>query len=252
MRIGTLLGGIFSLALGLQAAPTVLVWSEGNSGSSTAAVAAWIQSSGFFASVTGVDSGSTTLPLSTLLNYDEVLFFTNGGGDSVNTGNVLHNYALTGRRLVVATFSWANQGGNTLGGLFITNGDSPFILNGSSLYSAATMASNDGSAFFTGVNTISGYYRDKVQLTMGATQLATWSDGDPMEAIKGNVIGITLFPDDAYGQLGGDYRRLFVNALAVNAGTPLPGVPLPPTVYLSGLGILALGIYAMTRKQATA
>jgi hypothetical protein len=131
-------------------AGTVLVWSEGNSAGNTAAVAAWLQASGDFTSVTGINSDST-LALATLESYNEVLFFTNSGMadmDPVATGNVLDAYAATGDRLVLATFSWSDQGNNNVAGAIITNGDSPFTSAGITLYSSATMASNNGSSFF--------------------------------------------------------------------------------------------------------
>lgn len=250
-RFLTVFGAIFCAASAMQAQPgNVLVWSVCNNSSSTSAIATWLQASGQFSSVTGNDSGSATLPLSTLLNYSQVLFFTNSscGENPVAIGNVLDGYAATGRRLVVTTFAWASQGGNTVGGAFVTNGDSPFVLKGTSLYSNATMKTNNGSAFFNGVNTVTGYYRDSVTLASGATLLATWSDGDVMEAIKGNVVGVSLFPVDSIGNISGDYRQLFVNSLV--AANNITLTPLPPTWLLACLGIVCIALYTATKKRA--
>jgi MYXO-CTERM domain-containing protein len=216
MRSNQLLGGLGAAALALCAADasaqTVLVWSTGGNTANAQAVAAWIQASNQFTSVTGLDQ--TTVPLSTLVGYDRLLFFTNGStGSDPNNGNVLSSYAATGRRLVLATFSWADQGGNTLGGAIITNQESPFVLQGGSLYTNVTMASNDSSAMFSGVTSLSGYYHDNVTLTPGAVQRGTWSDGEPLVAQKNNIVAVNLFPDDSYGSIGGDYMQLFVNAL---------------------------------------
>jgi hypothetical protein len=213
-------------------AQTVLVWSMGNSSGGTQTVASWLSASGQFTSVTGIDS--TTLTLTDLLNYNEVLFFSNSGGDPL-VGNVLADFADTGRRLVVATFAYANQNSNTLGGRFITDAITPVTFNASSLYTNATIGSTDGSALFTGVTSITGYYRDSVTPTLGATIHATWSDNRPMVVSKGNVIAITLFPDDTYGQVSGDYRNLFINALKVTA---IPE-PSSPALLVLGLGALA-------------
>ena len=190
----------------------VLVWATGNGG--TQGVADYLMASGYFNTVTASDNPYE--PLATLTGYDSVLYFSNssgGGQDPVAIGDVLADYADTGRRLVIATFSWADQGGNTLAGRIIDEQISPFILEGASLYTNVTMDSNDGHAIFDNVNEISGYYHDDVTLSTGAEQHATWSDGEPLAADKGNVIAINLFPDDSYGNVGGDYQALFANSL---------------------------------------
>jgi hypothetical protein len=220
-------------------AGSVLVWSSGNSSAGTAAVAAWIQASGLFTSVTGVDANSMTL--AQLSAYNEVLYFSNNssaGQDPTAIGDVLDAYAATGNRLVLATFSWAEQGGNTLGGGIISTGDSPFLANGATLYSFSSMASNDGSAFFSGVNSVTGYYRDDVVLSAGAILRASWADGTPLEATKGNIVAVDLFPDDSYGLISGDYRQLFINALS--ADEQISNIPEPGTLGLVAFSLLAL------------
>lgn len=209
----------------------LLVWSMGNSQSNTQAVANWLQSSGQFSSVTAIDSTSLTLP--DLTNYQQVLFFSNSGGDPA-VGNTLGDYAATGRRLVVATFSWADQGNNTLGGRFITDQISPFVLTGTTLYTNSTIGQIVDATLFTGVNAINGYYRDRVAPTSGAHVLAYWADGTPMVAVKNNVVAISLFPDDSFSNVSGDYRQLFVNALTLQA------IPEPSTYALLALGLGAL------------
>jgi hypothetical protein len=227
-------------------AATVLVWSTGHADSQTAAIASWIQASGRFTSVTGVNT--STMTLAQLLAYDEVLYFSNtsnAGQDPNAIGDTLDDFAATGRRLVVAPFAFADQGGNTLGGRLITNGTSPFLVNGVSLYSPATMGSNDGSGFFTGVASVEGFYRDNVQLSSGATARGLWSDGVLLLATKGNVVGVNLFPDDFYGNVTGDYRQLFVDSLAAGAGAP---VPEPSTLLLSGTALLGVALARLRRK----
>jgi hypothetical protein len=226
---------VLMIAAGSAAAQNVLVWSTGNSGGDTAGVASWLQASGEFDSVTGIDQ--TNMSLADLLDYERVLFFTNssGGSDPAN-GDVLADYADTGRRLVIAGFSWADQGGNTLGGRLIDDGLSPFESVGGSLYSNATLDTMDESFFFTGVDSVTGYFRDNVALTSHATLHGTWSDGVPAVAEKGNVAGINLFPDDSYGSVSGDHRQLFTNALAV---------PAPASTALFVLG----GLFAASRRR---
>ncbi|MFM7200230.1 MAG: putative metal-binding motif-containing protein [Myxococcota bacterium] len=191
---------------------SALLWGTGGASGITS-IASYLMATGKF---TKVDtSTATNNTLSTLVNYDAVLFYTNGssGSDSTN-GNVLADYADTGRRLVVCTFSWANQGNNTLSGRLITGQLSPFVLTATTLYKDATISNKDSSsAFVSGVNSITGMYRDAVTLVSGATSYATWSDGYPLIARKGNVVGVNLFPDDSYGGVSGDFKQLFINAL---------------------------------------
>jgi hypothetical protein len=212
----------------------ILIWSAGNSQAATQNVATAIASLGGFSSVTAIDS--LTVPLSTLMNYQEVLFFTNSnaGADQVAIGNELASFAATGRGLVLATFSWADQGSNTLAGGIITSGLSPFVFSGTTLYSSVTMASNDGSALFAGVTTLNGYYHDSVTLTPGSVLRGTWSDGFPLLATHGNVVGVNLFPDPSAGNLSGNFNQLFVNALN------FASIPEPPVFLTLGAGLLLL------------
>jgi cysteine-rich repeat protein len=204
--------GILDLGTG----PTnCLVWSTGNT-SGTPDIAAWLMASGRFDSVVGINQ--TNFTLVELLAYDGILFFTNSSsGSDPSNGDVLADYADTGRGLVIATFSWANQGGNTLGGRIITDEISPFVVGGGSLYANVTIDSHDGSIFFSGVTAITGYFHDDVTLTTDAVLRGTWSDGEPLLAQKSNVIGVNLFPVN--NNVSGDYQQLFINALSAVTGS---------------------------------
>ncbi|MBM4118705.1 hypothetical protein FJ251_13410 [bacterium] len=214
MRFAVLLVALLAVGLapGVRA-QDVLVWSTGNEGGSTQGVANYLVATGMIDSA--VASQDPNLTLATLLNYDAVLFFTNGcAGDMVAIGNILADYADTGRRLVLATFVWANQGCNTLAGRIIDEQISPFVFDGSSLYTSVVMNWNDGHPYFGGVLSLSGYYHDDVTTVPGATLRATWSDGQPLLAEKMNVVAVNLFPDDYWGHIGGDYDTLFANTLS--------------------------------------
>ncbi len=194
-------------------AQDVLVWSTGNEGGSTQGVADYLMATGLLDSA--VPSQDLNLTLADLLNYDAVLFFTNGcAGDMVAIGDILADYADTGRRLVLATFAWADQGCNTLAGRIITDGISPFAFQGPSLYTSVVMDWNDGHPFFGGVASLSGFYHDDVAVVNGATLHGTWNDGEPLLAERLNVVAVNLFPDAYFGGIGGDYDILFANTLA--------------------------------------
>ncbi len=221
-----------SLSSSFASGGNVLVWATGESfplGTS------YLDSSGAFDSVTTVLSNST-LSFSTLNSYDKVLYYSNSssGVDATSVGDVLADFVDTGKRLVLATFSWANQGGNTLGGRIVSDELSPYAVAGNSLYTSETMASNDGSVWFDGVNNLNVYFHDDVALTSGAVSHGTYTDGRSILATKGNVVGLNMFPNEAWGNIGGDYQRLAVNSLA---GEP---VPEPATMAALGLGLAAV------------
>lgn len=226
-----------ALAGSAIASNNVLVWATGNFGS-TQGVADYLQASGQFDSVTALEQ-DTGVSLATLNAYDKVLYFSNTSAnqDPNQVGDVLADFADTGKRLVLATFSWAEQGGNTLGGRIMSDGISPLTINGASLYSFVSIGSTDGSAFWNGVNSIDGYFHDNVGLASGATLRGTWTDGSPLLATKGNVVGVNLFPDDSYGLVSGDHRQLFVNSLA---DVPAPGA-------VSALAVF--GLAALRRRR---
>ncbi len=211
---------------------TVLVWSTGNADGNTPGVAAYIQAAGGFTTVDALDQDAT-VPLAQLSQYDAVVYFSSSSfsQDPVAIGDVLADYADTGRCLTLATFSWANQGNNTLAGRIITEEISPFVFQGPSLYSTVSMAWNDGSPLFNGVTSVDASYHDDVVLTTDAVQRATWDDNSPMVASKANVFGVNYFPDDSYGSISGDYDQLLANTVSKCS---IPAAPVSEYYLLDG------------------
>lgn len=238
------IAAVFALSIPSLNAASVLVVASGNADGNTQAIADFLAASGQFTSVAALNSNAFTF--NTLNAYDRVLYFSNGdSGDPAARGDVLADFADTGKRLVLATFSWAQQGDNTIAGRLISGGYSPFVANGGTLYSESTIASTDGSDFFTGVNAITGYFRDNVSGASGATVRGTWADGAALLAQKGNVVGVNLFPDASFRAIPGDYQQLFINALSAE-GT-ISAVPEPLTTSLMGAGLIA--IVAFRRRK---
>lgn len=229
---------IASLALTAGLNAQVLVWSTGNSTTSTQAVANYLTATNLFGTVTAINT--TTLTLADLDDYAAVLFFTNSSsGSDPQNGNVLADYANLGRPLVLATFAWADQGGNTLSGRIISEAISPVVLTGSSRYTTVTIATKDNSNFLQGVTSITGYYHDSVAAVTGATVHATWSDGTPLLVSKGNVVAVNLFPTS--DMVSGDYQKLFANALYY-------AVPEPSTYALMAVGVAL--VFWLRRRAA--
>lgn len=211
-----------------SAASTVLVWATGNSEADTPGVAAYLMILGGFDAVDVIDQ-EATVPLSTLTQYDAVVYFSNQmeTQDPVAIGNVLADYADTGACLVIASFAWADQGTNTLAGRIITDGISPFVATGEPAYEYASMNWNDGSTIFDGVSSLTTYFQNTVSTTFATVVNATLDDGLPLVATRGNVVAVNFYPDNFYQDPTGDFDMLFTNAV-------LSCLPPQPRIFSDG------------------
>jgi hypothetical protein len=197
-----------------------------------------------------VDLLPNNVSLSTLNNYTAVLFYTNQASDLSATGNTLKQYVDHGGGLVISTFLFQ---GPAYGGGFGSQlqAYSPFK-NYNGNYSNSTLGSyNPASPIMQGVNSLSGFYRDLVDLKPGSTLVASWADGAPLVAVsQQNVVGITLFPADYYGQVKGDYAKLFGNALAYTAsGSRFFNTPEPGSLTMFAFGAVGLAGCAWRRRR---
>jgi hypothetical protein len=189
-----------------------------------------------------IDVGSSTPSLSTLLGYDAVLVFNSlTFDDTVALGDVLADYVDAGGGVVLATFVWYGPTWDLEGR--ITTDYSPFAQADDSLYAWADLGSyNSSHPIMEGVTAISGYYRDNVTLTAGAELVAEWNDTAPFVAIKGNVVGITLFPAPVVTPWTGDVPTLVHNALLWSV--PEPMLELVPNTGFASTTIVGSGGFA--------
>ena len=187
---------------------------------------------------------SSTPSVSTLLNYDSVLVWSNSPfNDAVALGDVLADYVDLGGGVVLATFVWYGPTFD-LEGRVMTD-YSPFQQAGGSLYTTADLDwYNSTHPIMNGVSAISEYYRDNVVLTTNAELVANWSDGYPFVAVKGSVVGITLFPPPL--QWTGDVPTLIHNALVWTV--PQPVLDLVPETGFASLTIVGSGGFAGNSK----
>lgn len=196
-----------------QALPNVAVYGGTDGVDATAHIANELSATGHFASVTILDG---TESQATLSGFHSILFYTNVGGD-VNFADKMTSYVQGGGSLVAATFLWqadAMGGVNALGTLAPLL---PFTgYNGNYITQVTSVAVLPDDPLLQGVGTLSAFYHDQTNLAPGARLIASWSDGSPLAAVDGDgVIGINLFPNDAYGYVSGNYVQLFDNALTL-------------------------------------
>ncbi|WP_341532225.1 PEP-CTERM sorting domain-containing protein (plasmid) [Nostoc sp. UHCC 0302] len=181
----------------------------------------------------------------TLRRYDAILFYSNFSSDLNNFANKLANYVDAGGKLVVSTFAYQTAAFSNLGRL-VTGGYLPFQNYQDNYYDVTLGSFNPNHPIMKGplpINSVGGYYHDKVDLTVDAELVASWSDGSPFIAVDSGskVVGITLFPNDYYQNLSGDYNNVFGNALYF-AANQSPAVPEPASI-LGLATALGFGIF---------
>ncbi|MBD2388084.1 PEP-CTERM sorting domain-containing protein [Cylindrospermum sp. FACHB-282] len=191
----------------------------------------------------------------TLARYDAILFYTNGGADLSYFGNKLADYVDAGGKLVVSTFAYQTSYFHNLGRL-VTDGYLPFQNYQGNYYNVTLGRFNPNHPIMQGplsIKSVGGYYHDKVDLTLDAELVASWSDGSPFIAVDrgSKVVGITLFPKNfspIISGASGDYNNVFGNALYFAANqSNAPTVPEPSTIVGSAI-VLGFGSF-LKRKS---
>jgi hypothetical protein len=229
---------------------------------------------------TGIDVSTTTPTLATLtLSYDVILLFEDGlFVNSTNVGNVVAQFANTGRPVILGTFYDQDRSDNTtynLVGWGTLETIDPNTTDGPGTpYALRTLnaASIVAHPLTTGVTTLfSNSYGGGNQAKAGTTVLATWTQlnaralPDPTIAYRitgpACVIHIGIAPHytsvGTFGtNFGGDFYRVWQNAFDF-AGNPAGGcaavvaaaAPVP-TLGEIGLVLLVLLLAAAAWREA--
>ncbi|MDP7115090.1 MAG: putative metal-binding motif-containing protein, partial [Myxococcota bacterium] len=163
-----------------------------------------IQSLGWFDTVDLYDSTSTTPTLAELQQYDAVWVHSNSGFDSpTGMGDVLADYLDAGGALVMATFVFWDGNGLGIEGRIKDDGYLPFTTGSQANGDGMTLIADDPSSpLLDGVNSFNGgtagYHNSDITASPGATQVAHWSNGEPLlawrESGAGIIVGFNCFP----------------------------------------------------------
>ena len=172
------------------------------------------------AGVASVDffNGAEATPTDAQLDSYDVVVAIGGckWNEATALGNNLADYQDQGGVVVGTTFDWQGTGAEyDLAGRWITAGYSPYEIGGTSEeFGNASLGTHEaGNPLLAGVSSLSAYFRDKLSLAPGATEIAKWSDGLSAIAVKANAIGINANLGSFTGaQFSGDFGKLIVNA----------------------------------------
>lgn len=111
-------------------------------------------------------------------------------------GNNLATYAEGGGIVVVAVFALGTSGDLGVEGAIVPL--LPFVQGDQTEYTELTLVADvPSSPLLAGVSSFDGgtsSYNQEVTLAAGATQVAHWSNGTPLVAYLGNVVGLNFWP----------------------------------------------------------
>jgi len=190
-----------------------------------------LMGTGDFSAVDLIDCHSTTPSLATLQGYSGVMVWSdNTFANSAALGDNLADYADGGGTVVLAAFGDTTVGGAyQVEGRLRTSSYSPFVPGTAVSGTQMTLAADvPGNQLLNGVSSFNGgtnSWHDAVTLNSGATQVAHWTDGTPLVAFKGNVVGLNFFPYSS-DSVSGDWlsstngAQLMADALQFNDKPP--------------------------------
>jgi hypothetical protein len=178
------------------------------------------------------DVAEDTLAEQDLKGFDVVLLFEDGNfGNSQKVGNMIYKYVMAGGNVVIGTFYWQDGWGNL---------EMIVPLYGESCrYQVDSLGSTIEHSLTKGVNYVRSYYRGGPNtLRENATAVAWWSNEDVFMAFnkpKGTITMVTTYPGENYfyetrglppDSVGGDFYRVWNNALKWTARNTIPSQPL--------------------------
>lgn len=203
-------------------------------------------SAGSLGTVDVFDVGTATPTLPQLRAYTAVLVFSDVDFfDAVALGDVLADYVDGGGTVVIATFAYNI---NPIGGRIVTGNYMPLTLGDQSDGLPMTLVPVDPlHPLLAGVTSFDGgtsSFHNVVTTTAGATLVANWSNGLPLIAVKGSVVGLNFYPPSSdaradFWVAGTDGARIMVNALGHTGAVVAPPAPVPT---LSEWGMIVLSI----------
>jgi len=192
-----------------------------------------LTNSGLFNVVDLFSCGNSTPSLADLQQYDAVFIFSDGSFQSATgIGDNLADYMDGGGGVVMATFAFWNGNGLGIEGRIKTDGYLPFTTDGQSGGNGLTLVPIEANhELLDGVNSFNGgtagYHNSSISTVAGATEVAQWSNGQPLVAVfeptGGVIVGLNFYPPSSdersdFWDASTDGVTLMTNALMYAAG----------------------------------
>ena len=187
LRVVVLTTLVMSLVVPVSAvAQDVAVFGAPSTASWNGDVQAKIQGTALFSSVDEFLIDSSTPLLSTLQSYDAVLVYSDASfHDSDAIGDVLADYMDGGGGVVLCTFAFITPGGLGIGGRIVTDGYLPFTTASQNQNTQMQLVADlPGHELLQGVASFDGgtssYHNSSISTVPGATQVAHWTNNQPL------------------------------------------------------------------------
>jgi hypothetical protein len=195
-------------------------------------VVAKLQGTCLFTQVDRISAYDNTPTLEQLDGYDAVLVYSDFGfQNNVAMGDVLADYVDGGGRVVVGALSfWTSDHTLGMGGRLSTGGYLPFTQGGQTVGSGLQLqADRPFSPYLANVTSFGGgqfAIQNSISLASGATQIAHWTGGAPLVAVKRHVVGLNMYPPSSdaashFWDASTDGDILMANAL-LGGGVTVP------------------------------
>lgn len=155
-----------------------------------------------------------TPTLAELSAYDVVFVSTNWPIlDAGALGDRLADFVDMGGRVVLTMSSWIDGYFPwDVAGRFASGGYHPFVPADTRTSVSKSLGSFDAShPLMSGVSTLSVMFSSSPAPAQGTYVVASWDDGSPAVAVKGNVVALNVLPQEGY--VSGDRLPIFSNAV---------------------------------------